>query len=167
MTGAAIGALVGASFGGCWAIAGAFGLPKRMRPPVILLSLAVTAFLIARPFVEPLSGVPQGSFDATVYWIAVAAETAAILIAAIFLNVRGRKDLLLPVIGIIVGLHFIGLWQATRLLLFLGVAILMCAVSLAALLLRGYDANGVSPRQAVAGLGCAIVLWGCAALTLF
>lgn len=164
MSGAAIGAMVGAGFGGLWAIAGALGLPAKARMPAIFLSLAVTGALAAAAAAIPGPGAGSGIFDGTVYGIAVAAESIAIAVAATVL--RRRRDFLLPAIGFIVGLHFIGLWKATTLTLFLAVAAGMCAVCLGSLLLeRGSGELG--PRQAAAGFGCAMVLWASAAIVAF
>jgi hypothetical protein len=165
VNGAAIGAMVGAGFGGLWAVAGSLGLPGRARMPAIVLSLAVTAGLVAAAALAPGRSGGSGTFDGTVYGIAVAAESIAIAAAAALL--RQRRDLLLPAVGFIVGLHFIGLWKATALTLFLAVAGGMCAVSLGSLLLRQRGSAGFAPRQAAAGLGCAIVLWASAAIGTF
>jgi hypothetical protein len=165
VNGATIGSMVGAGFGGLWAVAGAFGLPVRARMPAIFLALAVTAGLIAASVSIPAPGGGSGIFDGAVYGIAVAAESIAIAVAAIVL--RRRRELLMPAIGFIVGLHFIGLWKATTLTLFLAVAAGMCAASLGSLLVPERSGGGFGARQAVAGFGCAVVLWAAAAIGTF
>jgi hypothetical protein len=63
----------------------------------------------------------------------VIAEVAAIAFAQSWLTTHHREDLLFPVVGIIVGLHFIGLWLAWRRDQFLWLTGAMVAINLAAL----------------------------------
>jgi hypothetical protein len=72
-----------------------------------------------------------------------------------------------PAIGFIVGLHFLGLWKATDLRVFLWTALSMCLVCGLAAFLPGTTENGsVDVRRAVAGLGSALMLWGAGGKTL-
>jgi len=57
-------------------------------------------------------------------------------------------------------LHFLALWKATDLRVFLWTALAMCLVCGAAAFLPEANANGVDLRSIVAGLGSALVLWG-------
>ena len=159
MNGAAIGALICTIFGGVWAIAGGTGLPKRSRIAAITFATVFTLLLVAFVFVRPEPAVRAGVFQGRVYGLSVAGEVLAIVIAVALLRWRRRRDLILPAVGLIVGLHFIGMWKAVGSPLFLAVAAAMSAVSLVAFLLPGWDRNGFSARQSVAGFGCAAILW--------
>jgi hypothetical protein len=159
MTGAAIGAILGMAFGGIWAIAGAMGLAPGWRLPVAVLAAAATVALIAAPGFAHLHPTASGTFRGTIYGLWVGFEVVAIAAAAVVLNRCGRQDLLMPVIGIIVGVHFVGLWQATGLLRFVTIAVGVTAVCALSLLLPGHDADGMSARQVVAGVGTGLVLW--------
>ena len=162
MNGTLIGALICTVFGGIWAVAGTTGLPGRAR--VVALPLSGVAMLLIAAYVwfRPEARVQVGVFHGLVYSISVAAEAAAIAIAVVFLKLGRRSDLILPAVGLIVGLHFIGMWKATTLALFLVVAAAMSAVSLVAFLLPQDDGQGFSARRSVPGFGCAAVLWAAA-----
>jgi hypothetical protein len=77
----------------------------------------------------------------------------------------GFGDQLIPAVGVIVGLHFIGLWMATGSRRFLGIAAAMCAVSVFSASLPVAYAY-LDLRVAVCGFGNAIVLWIGAGLAL-
>jgi hypothetical protein len=69
------------------------------------------------------------------YMCSVAAEVAAIIAAQLWLAAHAREDLLWPAVGVIVGLHFIGLWLASSDRRYLWLTGAMVALNLAALLL--------------------------------
>lgn len=75
----------------------------------------------------------------------------------------GLQAYLVPTIGIIVGLHFIGLWRASGETAFLGIAAAMCAVSTAAMVLPDGPVGSLNPRALFASYGSALVLWVTAA----
>ena len=95
-------------------------------------------------------------------------DGAAIGVVTIWLlKLFGLPHLLMPAIGFIVGLHFLGLWKATDLQVFLWTAVAMCLVCGIAAFFPGATATGnVDLRRAVTGLGCAVVLWGASASSL-
>ena len=153
-----MGALIAAIFGGVWALAGSAGLAGRSRGTIMALCAAIAAMLIVFVLTRPPTAA-AGFFKPTIYGWSVAGEVIAIVLAVVLLRIRRRADFILPSVGLIVGLHFIGMWKAIGLVLFLAVAVAMSAVSLVAFFLPGRNAKGFSARQAVAGFGCAIVLW--------
>jgi hypothetical protein len=107
-----------------------------------------------------------GTFRGSVYGVDVALEAAAILLTVLMLKRLSLLQFAAPAIGFIVGLHFLGLWKATDLSLFVWTAAAMCVISvLAALLPAGAQDSGFDRRRVVAGMGCAIVLW-CAGLAV-
>ena len=154
-----IAGAIGLVFGGLWSLLGAMGLPHGLQRPAEGLGLLVTIALIAALWSRRGSaGSSTGLFRRRAYLIAVALEVAAIYVASTLLAQNGLKSYVIPAVGVIVGLHFIGLWQATRQPGFLWIAGCMCGVSaLAACLPSVLDA--FQPRNVVAGFGNALVLW--------
>jgi hypothetical protein len=146
---------IGLLFGGLWSLLGALGLPQGVQLPTQavgwLITLALTAALWWR---REAAGPGPGLFRRRGYLIAVTLEVVAIYAASTLLTRYGLKTYVIQAVGVIVGLHFIGLWQAR----FLWIAGGMCAVSALAACLP--DAlNGFNPRNAVTGFGNALVLW--------
>jgi len=130
----------------------------------ILASVLVTAGLVIALFFQHAT-TQAGIFRLPVYNAAVAFEICAITIAIWFLRKRGRIDLIPPVIGLIVGLHFVGLWKATDLFSFVWTALAMCVVSAYALFSPPFGTMAGERRRVIAGFGCALVLWISAAAT--
>jgi len=161
-----IGATVGLFFGGLWCVLGSQALPQHWQLPVLVAGWLVTLLLVLRLWWRPSFGAGGGAiFRQRTYLIAVTLEVVALVVANNFLPKVGLGDELIPVVGIIVGLHFIGLWQATRLRRFLGIAFAMCVVSAFSALLPSLLGN-FDPRIAACGFGNALVLWIGAGLAL-
>jgi hypothetical protein len=161
-----IGATVGLFFGGLWCVLGSQALPQHWQLPVIVAGWIVTLLLVLRLWRLPAFGAGGGAmFRQRTYLVAVALEVVALVAANNLLPKMGFGDELIPVVGIIVGLHFIGLWQATGLRRFLGIAVAMCVVSAFSALLPSLWGN-IDPRVAVCGFGSALVLWIGAGLAL-
>lgn len=97
-------------------------------------------------------------FRRRAYIIAVVLEVVAIAAASYLLRSHGLQDYFIPAVGVIVGLHFIGLWKATGTRRFLGIAAAMCVVSVVSMLLP-HAGGGLDVRDAVCGFGNALVLW--------
>ena len=167
MNGGSVGAVGGVAFGCAWAITGATGLPRPWHGWAVGLSIGISSILIAALAV---SHPPRqaGTFRGHVYGTAVALEAAAIVVVVVLLKHLSRPQFLLPAIGFVVGLHFVGLWKATDLSLFLWTAGAICIVCIAAAFLPALTENGsIDVRRVVTGLGCALVLWTAGAATLF
>jgi len=166
MDGASIGPVVGVAFGCAWGIAGATALPTRCQDPAVIscigVSVALTVFALSRKQCKP------GIFSGRTYGMAILFESAAILGTVYLLRQSALSQLLMPAVGFIVGLHFLGLWKATDLRVFLWVALAMCLVCGAAAFLPVAGANGnVDLRRVEAGLGSALVLWRSSAWSSF
>jgi hypothetical protein len=159
VNGEQIGTIVGIVFGCAWGIAAGSAFSAGWRTPAIAASLAISAVLIARTLRLPQT--PDGSFNGRIYGIAVSFEMVVILVATIFLNRTGNQTLIPPVVTIVVGLHFTGLWRASDRAVFLWLAAALCAVGCVAAALP-------EPRRLPAtALGSAVALWSAAAATLF
>lgn len=146
------GRAIGLGFAALWLILGAAALSQPWRYVVCASGLVTIAFLVwrARRMNEPKTGL----FRMNRYRIAVTAEFGMIAVTQLLLAKLGLSAYLLPIVGVIVGLHFIGLWWAGGGSIYLGLAGTMTVLNGGALLLR----PGSPAMQAVAGLGSAAAL---------
>ena len=166
MDGPTIGSVIGVAFGCAWGIAGATALPRPLQAWALGSCIGISAVLIMA-LALPHKQRPSGTFRGHIYGTAVALEAAAIFTTIWVLQQLALPQFLLPAIGFIVGLHFLGLWKATDLRVFLWAALSMCLVCGLAAFLPGATENGsVDVRRVVAGLGGALVLWGAGGKTL-
>ncbi len=78
-------------------------------------------------------------------------------ISAAVLNNAGYPEAVISAVAVIVGLHFFGLIPAFRSRRFAAVGGATVAVGLLSLVLP--TGTAASPRGALVGLGCALVLW--------
>lgn len=149
---------IGLIFGGLWGVLAALSLPAPWLLPGIVLaggvSIALTISLWRR---RPL-GANNGMFRRGPYICAVVLEIVAIAAAGPLLRRYGLQAYFVEAVGLIVGLHFLGLWRATALSQFLMIAGGMCAVSVAAMALP-HLWEGANLRDAVTGVGNAVILW--------
>jgi hypothetical protein len=147
-----VGATIVSTFAVIWTAAGARNLDRRWFFSLLLMSILISLGVIyvtgqmqpAHPF----------KFNAKAYNISVAFEVILIFIAVLFLRRAERKALLLPVISIIVGLHFIGMVWALGSNLYWWIA--------GAMSLLPVITMSILPRNMwgpVVGLGCAVILW--------
>jgi len=166
MDGPNIGPVVGVAFGCAWGVAGATALPRPWQTWAIGSSIGISVALIGALAV-PHKQRDSATFRAHIYGIAVAFEVAAIFGTIWLLRQFSLSQFLVPLIGFIVGLHFLGLWKATDLRVFLWSALAMCLVCGVAASLPGATESGnVDVRRVVTGLGTALVLWGAGVSTL-
>jgi hypothetical protein len=104
-----IGLLVGLGFALGWAVAGASNLPRIWRTLTFAMSVVITGVLGA---LSVHTRSKSGHFNGAICAVAVSAETLAIVVVSVLLNRRGNASLIAPLVAIIVGLHYIGLWKA-------------------------------------------------------
>lgn len=150
--------MIGAGFGGLWAVMGAAGLPRSWTPWAAAAALAITLFLIGRLWFSA-SPNSTGLFRRGAYRITVILEVAALAASGYLLPRYGLQAYFVPAIGIIVGLHFIGLWRASAKPIFLWIAAALCAISAAASVLPAAPEGFLNPRVVFASYGNAMVLW--------
>ena len=138
----------------------AMAVPPDWRAPVTTLAAVVTAILIARLWSnrEPAAIQRGPLFKRKAYQVSVVAEVFAIYVASAVLPRYGLQSYFIQVVGIFVGLHFIGLWVATQSLRFLGIAAGMTVLSAIAVLLPA-TLHLIDLRNCVTGVGNALVLW--------
>jgi hypothetical protein len=158
-SGRPVAGTIGLVFGGLWFSLGTMGLPRGLQLLVASMGLLVTIALIATLWSRRgPAGSGAGLFRRRGYIIAVALEVVAIYAASTLLARNGLQGYLIQAVGMIVGLHFIGLWQATQLSRFLWIAGCMCVVSALATFLPN-ALGGFDPRDMVTDFGNALVLW--------
>jgi hypothetical protein len=147
-----IGAVIVSVFAIAWAVAGASSLGRRWRATLSIAAVLVSgAIIFVSGTIAPAHPV---QFNAAAYMIAVAFELVLIFAAVVYLKSTGRKDLLLPVISIIVGLHFFGMVWALGSGEYWWIASAICLLPIATMsMLPG------KLWMPVVGLGCAVILW--------
>lgn len=150
--------LIGWVFGTLWATIAVSGLPHAYVGAAYACGVVLAGLFLVRLWRAPFSGVGRPLFKTRAYIVAVVAEVMAIYAASALLTRHGWQQQVLPTVGVIVGLHFIGLWIATRSPRFLSITAGMCAVSVIAMLMP-YEWHGVRARNLLLGLGNALVLW--------
>ncbi len=165
MSGATVGAFMGLIFGAIWGVTGATALCGRWRFLGASFSIAISSALGVALVILP-HPEHEATFRGTIYGVSVVLESFAIAAAVASLRRSGRLDLIVPAVGCIVGLHFLGLWRATDAGVFAWTAAGMCASGIAALVIIDPRISGCSNmRTVITGLGCAIVLWASSAST--
>jgi hypothetical protein len=148
-----IGAIIVAAFAVLWVAAGARELGRVWFISLLLLALCTSGLIIFAAGFIPYAA-RRGHFDERIYEMFVALEVVAIICAVVLLKRAGRKQYLVPVIAVIVGLHFFGMVPALHSNLFWWVGAAMCVLSLATMSI-------LSQRfwEPVVGVGCALILW--------
>jgi hypothetical protein len=145
-----IGPLIGLFFGLLWLLVGASATGAATIPIIVagVFVFALAAWRVVR------RGGRRGRFHRGYYAAAVVLEVAAIMAAQAWLAAHGRDHLLFPVVGVIVGLHFIGLWLASSDRRFLWLTGGLVVINGAALLLPLSHAG----RVMLSGFGSAAAL---------
>jgi hypothetical protein len=150
---AIVSGLIGLAFGLFWLFVGVSAVHGQAATVIAAVGCLIFALAALRLVIRRRR--PRGTrFAGSYYLAAVAAEIVAIVAAQNWLAAHGQRQLLFPVIGIIVGLHFIGLWLATGDRVFAWLTAAMVAINLAALLLP----LGPEERRMVSGFGSSAAL---------
>jgi len=148
-----ISALIGLAFGLLWLLVGAAAVGAAAGKAIAaagILLFGLAAFRVIRR----RGGRANRRFHRLYYIAAVATEIAAIIAAQRWLLTHGQEALLFPVVGIIVGLHFIGLWLASKDRRFAWLTVAMVGLNCAALFLPLWPAG----RVELSGFGSAVAL---------
>lgn len=155
-----IGAIIVSVFAIVWTAAGARNLGRRWFALLFFMSILISLGLIcAGSHTEPSY---PAVFHGKAYGIAVTFEAVLIFFAVLILRMMDRKYLLLPVISIIVGLHFFGMVPALGSNLYWWIGAAMCLLPILTVL--------ILPRniwEPVVGLGCALILWSAVICAFF
>src|SRR5215472_7557981 len=177
-SGAAIGGIIAASFAALSAALGLRSLGQgwaiRLTVASALLSLALVIAGVGQlrsPSSTTAAGVPHPN----VYWVSVAFEAVAIPLAVFILRRRRQHRYILPIIVLIIGLHFFVLVPAFSSFEFAWIGSALSVIALATIWFLPPTVTwrvGSSRRQVdlwalVVGTGTAAVLWCLAAMLLW
>jgi len=147
-----VGAMIVSIFAVIWTAAGTRNLERRWFLSLLLMAILISLGVIyAGAHMQPAHPF---TFNAKAYNLSIVFEVVLIFFVVVFLRRAERKDLLLPVVSIIVGLHFIGMVWALGSNLYWWTAAAMCLVPVTTM--------SILPRNLwapVVGIGCAIILW--------
>lgn len=150
--------MIGTLFGGLWAVLGANALPSRWSTAAAIAGLSITALLVIHLF-RGESADQASLFRRRAYIVAVVLEVVGLYAAMSLLPQYKLESHAIQVIGFVVGLHFIGLWLASKSKRFIWICASMCAVSLLGTLLPNAVPGHFNVRDAVTAYGCALALW--------
>lgn len=148
------GAVVVLVFATVWLWLGVTALPMPWRAIVGAfgcVALLAVAWQVLR---RPATAGDGRRFHRGKFLIAVAFEIVAANIGAWLLGRMGLTGYIWPMLGIVVALHFIGLWWATLDPRFITLTIAMLAVNVVAL----FFTPGGAAMLAITGLGSSAVL---------
>ena len=152
-----IPAMVGTAFGGLWSVLGAMALPRSWIVPAVIIGLLVTVYLLVRRCRHTVT--KSDMFRRRAYMVAVVLEVVGLYVVMQLLAKYHLEAYFVPALGLVVGLHFIGLWVASSLRRYLWLCLAMCAVSLIGIMLPGAAVGYLNLRDAVTAYGCALALW--------
>jgi hypothetical protein len=171
--GAAVGVLISVTFGALWAWWGDLALGGLAALLLVVITIAIAVPLILAGIrllllsQRLLPGASGNPFRALSYRLAVAFEAITIPVADVLLGKEHLAAFMAPVTAMIMGVHFFGLVSASKVRLYLGVGLAMCALAgLTMLLLPASETVGGGTAShhiiiwtVVVGLGCAAILW--------
>ena len=154
-----VSSLIGTFFGGLWALAGCTSFYGAARVVLMVTAGAITSVLLLRSIRHQAAAPLRNHlFHRWPYLIAVMLEAAAIGLAGALLPKVGFTPYLIEVVGIIVGLHFIGLWKASQSSRFLMISLGICVLSASAMAAQ-LTLESIRTGLALTGFGNALVLW--------
>jgi hypothetical protein len=151
---------IGLVFAGFWSVLCALALRGVAQVLVFAGGPLLSVLLIVRLWRAHRRGGGTAIFRRRVYVLAFILEVAALNAVAFLLPRFGLGTYLVPAVGLVVGLHFIGLWLAAGFPRFLWIAACMSAVSISSMTLPAsalFFATDL--RNAACSLGNAVVLW--------
>ena len=147
-----IGAIVVSTFAVIWIAAGTRNLGRRWFSWLTSISILISLSVIFAA--GKIALAHPATFNGKAYGLSVAFEAVLISLAILFLGSGDRKRFLLPIISIIVGLHFFGLVWAFGSNEYWFVGSAMCLLSILTMPILGRNL-----WDSVVGLGCAVILW--------
>jgi len=166
VNGTQIGAIVGAINGLGWSSACAAALASKFRPAVVLVSVMITALEVWL-ITHVQSSMNAIVFDGQLYGWVVLFEIISIVASILVLKRLHRADLIPSAIGLVVAVHFVGLWAAIHARVYVGLSLALTATAMVSLLIPEAASETV-PRGRLVFLGSAnaLALWVSAMLPL-
>jgi hypothetical protein len=151
-----------------WATSSLSGQIALWTVGVAVVVSVVIALLVrarARNIPEDPSSTPP---NWKVFWGSVAFEIVGAVVGLSLLNQFGQNRFDMPVLALIVGIHFFGVGAAFHTRLHHWLAAAMCLVALLSLIwLPPAGVETVSICDLVVGPGCAVILWSFVLITAF
>lgn len=148
-----IGYLIGLAFAVFWLRIGAAAVGGPEGTAILIVGSVLLVAALWRIWQNRYRRTEGARFRLAWYLLAVGGEVVAMNAAVLALPKPFLDAYQWPVIGTIVGLHFVGLWAATRMRRFLYLSVAMTAINLAAFALPPGSGPGM-----LAGLGSAAAL---------
>jgi hypothetical protein len=147
----AVGTFIVSGFAGVWAWYGASALdgPPWLAPIAVLPSILIALLAVVRPRIAPQAA----SSTQRPFLIVVALEGIAIFVLVNLATNLGRPDLVMPAIGLVVGLHFLPLAKIFRFPAYRLTGLALSALAIGSALIAGAE------RAVLLGLGAAAILW--------
>ncbi len=145
---------VGLGFAAVWLWIGAGAQPMPWAAIIGAIGALVLIAVAWHVLRRPASTGRTQRFDRGRYRIAVAIEVVALVLAGWLLGRFGLIGYVWPVIGVIVALHFIGLWWPSHDRRFITLTIAMGAVNVVAL----FFPPGGAAMLGISGLGSSAML---------
>lgn len=150
-----IARLIGVGFGFLWAVIGVMSLPSTWR----LVAAIVAAVIGAGACAAAISRRGRrGLFVKSAYRVAVFLEVGAIMAASYLLPLVGLSGWFIQVVGVLVGLHFIGLQIAASDRRYGWLAFGMTAASIFAMALPR-TTGALHTADAFTGWALALMMW--------
>jgi hypothetical protein len=144
--------LIGLGFGTAWMLVGAFSLSSTIRS-IAIGAVAVVALTLGVSAWFARSATTTGTANRKIFAWTIAGEMAGIFGGIVLGNVFARPDLILPAIGLAVGVHFFPLAFAFRNRIFIATSLGISTVSVACLAFHGQS------RWLLLGFGAGACLW--------
>ena len=141
-------------FAALWLRIGAAALPGRW--PIVVGIAGIVALALICVLAGRRSSPGEGRFDRSRYRLAVLGELAGFAFLAWLLSSYPLERYIWPAIGIVVGLHFIGLWWASGRRRFLVLSGGMTAINLVALVVPAAVMVPLSGLGSAAALAAAV-----------
>ena len=147
-----VGAIVVSTFAVIWIAVGTRNLGRRWFCGLLSISILISlGVIVAAGKVAPAH---PATFNGKAYSLSLAFEAVLIFLAVLVSRRDDRKRFLLPIISIVVGVHFFGLVWALGSNEYWFVGGAMCLLSILTM--------SILPRNlwdSVVGLGCSVILW--------
>ena len=148
------GGFVVIAFAGVWLWIGASALPMPWAVIAGVIGIATLLAVAGHVLRSPAPIGSGGRFDRGKFYLAVAFEVVAANVVGWLLGRMGLIGYIWPALGIIVALHFIGLWWASNDPRYLTLMIVMLTVNVVACFFR----MGSAAMLATSGLGSSAAL---------
>ncbi len=148
-----IGTLLGVVFGFVWSLIGTFGLAAAQRPAGLVIDAGLAAILVVAVVRSRRWSGSAPPVDRKLLQLSIAGEMIMIVAAFLYGNIANSPDVILPLIGLAVGLHFLPMGKAYKNRQLQLIGVLATAVALLSLAVPS------TARFMVLGFGMCASIW--------